>query len=162
MNHGTTPRSDKRPGVGQAPELCCEGRRYAPGHTITGVGKINQVGLIGGTFDRFHAGHQNLLMSALSHCHRVEVWVTVDSIARAKDSRINTWEQRVEEGGGASPPFADLSRGVALRCSRWSVPGCSNTKAFFSYKGGVLIPMFSFHTMGLIIPMFSFRTKRVF
>ena len=107
MNHGTTPRSDKRPGVGQAPELCCEGRRYAPGHTITGVGKINQVGLIGGTFDRFHAGHQNLLMSALSHCHRVEVWVTADSIARAKDSRINPWGQRVEEIRQALAPSAE-------------------------------------------------------
>ena len=98
MNHGTTPQSDKRPGVGQEPELRCEGLRYAPGHTqSTGGGKIHEVGLIGGTFDRFHAGHRNLLMSALSHCQTVEVWVTVDSIARAKDPRINLWEDRVEE-----------------------------------------------------------------
>ena len=97
MNHGTTPQSDKRPGVGQAPELCCEGRRYAPGHTTTGGGKIHEVGLIGGTFDRFHAGHHNLLMSALSVCRTIEVWVTADSISRVKDSRIKPWEERVGE-----------------------------------------------------------------
>ena len=97
MNHGTTPQSDKRPGVGQAPELCCEGRRYAPGHTTTGGGNIHEVGLIGGTFDRFHIGHRNLFISGLSKCQAIEVWITVDSIARKKDIRINPWEQRVEE-----------------------------------------------------------------
>ena len=33
MNQGTTPQSDRRPGVGQAPEQSSEGGRYAPGHT---------------------------------------------------------------------------------------------------------------------------------
>ena len=33
MNQGTTPQSDRRPGVGQAPERSSEGCRYAPGHT---------------------------------------------------------------------------------------------------------------------------------
>ena len=56
-----------------------------------------QVGLIGGTLDRFHAGHRNLLLSALSDCQKVEVWVTVDSIARAKDPRVSPWEDRVKE-----------------------------------------------------------------
>ena len=38
MNQGTTPQSDRRPGVGQAPEQSSEGCRYAPGHTeISGV-----------------------------------------------------------------------------------------------------------------------------
>ncbi len=83
--------------MGQEPELRCEGLRYAPGHTTTGGGKIHEVGLIGGTFDRFHAGHRNLLVSGLSKCQTIEVWVSVDSIARAKDSRVNPWEQRVEE-----------------------------------------------------------------
>ena len=36
-------------------------------------------------------------MSALSQCQTLEVWVTADSIARAKDSRINPWDERVEE-----------------------------------------------------------------
>ena len=67
------------------------------GTQSTGDGKIYQVGLIGGTFDRFHAGHRNLLVSALSQCQTLEVWVTADSIAGAKDSRINPWEERVEE-----------------------------------------------------------------
>jgi len=34
MNQGTTPLSDRRPGVGQVPELCGEGYRYSPGHTL--------------------------------------------------------------------------------------------------------------------------------
>ena len=93
MNQGTTPQFDRRPGVGQEPELRCEGLRYAPGHTTTGGGKIHEVGLIGGTFDRFHAGHHNLLMSALSECRTIEVWVTADSISRVKDSRIKPWEE---------------------------------------------------------------------
>lgn len=58
---------------------------------------MHEVGLIGGTFDRFHAGHRNLLVTALSRCQMVEVWVTADSIAKAKDPRIGTWEDRVEE-----------------------------------------------------------------
>ena len=33
MNQGTTTQSDRRPGVGQAPERSSEGGRYAPGHT---------------------------------------------------------------------------------------------------------------------------------
>ena len=58
---------------------------------------MHEVGLIGGTFDRFHAGHRNLLVTALSRCQMVEVWVTADSIAKAKDPRIGPWEERVEE-----------------------------------------------------------------
>ena len=34
MNQGTTPQSDRRPGVGQVLEHCGEGYRYAPGHTL--------------------------------------------------------------------------------------------------------------------------------
>ena len=34
MTYGTTPQSNRRPGVGQVPEHCDEGHRYAPGHTF--------------------------------------------------------------------------------------------------------------------------------
>ena len=97
MNHGTTPQSDIRPGVGQAPELRCEGRRYAPGHTTTGGGKIHEVGLIGGTFDRFHAGHLALMVTGLSQCSHIEAWITADSMAQSKDPRVNPWDVRVME-----------------------------------------------------------------
>ncbi len=34
MTYGTTPQSNRRPGVGQVPEHRDEGHRYAPGHTL--------------------------------------------------------------------------------------------------------------------------------
>ncbi|MBS64749.1 MAG: hypothetical protein CMA93_00215 [Euryarchaeota archaeon] len=128
------------PGWVRRPSFAVKAAVTPRGTQSTGVGKINQVGLIGGTFDRFHAGHQNLLMSALSHCHRVEVWVTVDSIARAKDSRINTWEQRVEEIRQALAPdserleFHELedlhgpapthNQATAIICTSETMPEC--------------------------------------
>ena len=39
MNQGTTPQSDRRPGVGQAPERSSDGSRYAPGHTLSAGAK---------------------------------------------------------------------------------------------------------------------------
>ena len=85
------------PGWVRSPSFAVKASVTPRGTQSTGGGKIHEVGLIGGTFDRFHAGHRNLLMSALSHCQMVEVWVTVDEIAREKDSRINPWEDRIEE-----------------------------------------------------------------
>ena len=49
--------------------------------------------LVGGTFDRFHAGHQSLLEAALL-CDSVEVWVTSDAIAAEKDPRIKPQLER--------------------------------------------------------------------
>jgi len=85
------------PGWVRSPSFAVKASVTPRGTQSTGGGKIHQVGLIGGTFDRFHAGHRNLLMSALSECQSIEVWVTVDSIAKAKDSRINPWKKRVKE-----------------------------------------------------------------
>ena len=33
--------------------------------------------LVGGTFDRFHIGHEVLLSTALRHAEKIEVWVVV-------------------------------------------------------------------------------------
>jgi len=60
------------------------------------VGEMNMfdVGLIGGTFDRFHKGHHHLISKSLEHCGELEVWINSDSLARKKDSRVQTWEVR--------------------------------------------------------------------
>ena len=58
---------------------------------------MHDVGLIGGTFDRFHAGHLALLATGLSECFSIEAWLTADSMAQSKDPRVNPWEVRVME-----------------------------------------------------------------
>lgn len=52
--------------------------------------------LVGGTFDCFHLGHQSLLESAF-FCDKVEIWVSSDAIALAKDPRIKSQDERFEE-----------------------------------------------------------------
>lgn len=60
-------------------------------------GYIHSLCLIGGTFDRFHAGHQLLLSSAAKVAKRVELWVTSDELANTKSENIQSWEVRVSE-----------------------------------------------------------------
>ena len=57
---------------------------------------MHSVGLIGGTFDRFHAGHLSLIQTALSECRFLEVWLTSDPRAAKKDPRINSWDTRTD------------------------------------------------------------------
>jgi len=76
-------------------------RRYAPGHTLhlskKGGNLMHDVGLIGGTFDRFHAGHLSLMEAGLSECSFIEAWLTSDRLAHSKDPRVNSWDTRVQE-----------------------------------------------------------------
>ena len=58
---------------------------------------MHEVGLIGGTFDRFHDGHVRLLERSLEVCTSVEAWLTSDSSAHSKDSRVLRWEERCQE-----------------------------------------------------------------
>ena len=58
---------------------------------------MHSLGLVGGTFDRFHAGHRALIDYGLSKCQRLEVWLTNDQIAQAKDSRIESWSERSQK-----------------------------------------------------------------
>ena len=58
---------------------------------------MHDVGLIGGTFDRFHAGHMSLMATGLSECSSIEVWITADRIAHSKDPRVNPWDARARE-----------------------------------------------------------------
>ena len=76
-------------------------RRYAPGHTHylskKGGNLMHDVGLIGGTFDRFHAGHLSLMEAGLSECSSIEAWLTADCLAHSKDPRVNPWDTRAQE-----------------------------------------------------------------
>jgi len=52
--------------------------------------------LVGGTFDRFHDGHKQLLLAALEVAELVEVWVTNDSMSAAKSPFLQSFEDRRE------------------------------------------------------------------
>ena len=56
--------------------------------------KKHDIGLIGGTFDRFHAGHMTLISAGLEYCKNIQVWITNDDLARSKDQRIQDWYAR--------------------------------------------------------------------
>ena len=58
---------------------------------------MHDVGLIGGTFDRFHTGHLSLMAAGLSKCSSIEAWITSDRMAHSKDPRVNSWDARVRE-----------------------------------------------------------------
>tara|TARA_B100000029_G_scaffold69833_1_gene62111 strand:+ start:4342 stop:5355 length:1014 start_codon:yes stop_codon:yes gene_type:complete len=55
---------------------------------------MHTLGLVGGTFDRFHAGHRALIERGLAECARLEVWLSSDHFANSKDSRIESWADR--------------------------------------------------------------------
>ena len=51
--------------------------------------------LLGGTFDRLHDGHKDLLRAGLQAASHLEVHVTTDGMALAKDHRIQPIEERM-------------------------------------------------------------------
>ncbi|MGB2507080.1 MAG: pantetheine-phosphate adenylyltransferase [Candidatus Poseidoniaceae archaeon] len=51
--------------------------------------------LLGGTFDRLHDGHKDLLYAGLEAASHLEVHVTTDHMAQAKDHRIQSMEERM-------------------------------------------------------------------
>jgi len=51
-------------------------------------------GLLGGTFDHFHQGHQKLIMSGLEKCNVLEIWITSDEIASQKIGQMQSFEER--------------------------------------------------------------------
>ena len=52
--------------------------------------------LVGGTFDRFHDGHKELLLTALDVAELVEVWITNDAMSAAKSPFLQSFEDRRE------------------------------------------------------------------
>lgn len=86
--------------------------RYALGHTFfhkrrvevpatinttRGIGMAGTLCLVGGTFDRLHAGHRKLLSAGLDGMDSMQVWLLVDEIALAKDARILSHSERCDE-----------------------------------------------------------------
>ena len=51
-------------------------------------------GLLGGTFDHFHKGHEKLLLSAAEKCQFLELWVTCNSMAFQKKGDVEEFEKR--------------------------------------------------------------------
>ena len=64
-------------------------------NTVRGMQRLARC-LVGGTFDRFHIGHQSLLNSALEVSERVEVWVTNDEMSASKSPILQSFEDRRE------------------------------------------------------------------
>ncbi len=52
--------------------------------------------LVGGTFDRFHDGHKQLLLTALDVAELVEVWISNDTMSAAKSPFLQSFEDRRE------------------------------------------------------------------
>ena len=57
---------------------------------------MSSIGLVGGTFDFFHIGHQKLINSCLKNCDFLEIWVLSDEITQEKDPRISSWKERCD------------------------------------------------------------------
>jgi len=53
--------------------------------------------LVGGTFDRLHAGHRLLLNAASKDAEAVEIHITSDSMAEAKSPFVQSFEDRMDE-----------------------------------------------------------------
>lgn len=56
-----------------------------------------QLCLVGGTFDRLHAGHRLLLDAAVRSANRVEIHVTSDAMADQKSVNMQSFETRRDE-----------------------------------------------------------------
>ena len=51
-------------------------------------------GLLGGTFDHFHQGHEKLILTALKECDALEIWITSDKIASQKTGAVQSFTER--------------------------------------------------------------------
>lgn len=91
--------------------------------------------LLGGTFDRFHVGHEHLLTTCLEKSETVQVWLISDELAQKKDPLILSWEARnneillwAEESGYSENLTIHLlndSIGPASTCEDADAIGCT-------------------------------------
>nr|ABZ07503.1 putative protein of unknown function (DUF359) [uncultured marine microorganism HF4000_ANIW137G21] len=58
---------------------------------------MHPLGLLGGTFDCFHAGHLALVERGLVECEVLEIWLTSDALAQFKDARTCSWNERTSD-----------------------------------------------------------------
>ncbi len=80
--------------TGRGTYLSCDSLNSQPSAVYV-MGKLKRC-LIGGTFDRFHAGHRSLIEVALDAAELVEVWITNDAMAAAKSPFLQSFEDRRE------------------------------------------------------------------
>ena len=50
--------------------------------------------LLGGTFDRLHLGHEELIIGCLRRCNFLEIWLTSDEMIADKSGKIESFEIR--------------------------------------------------------------------
>ena len=95
--------------------------------------------LVGGTFDRFHAGHIALLETALAEAELVEVWIAGDEMAANKSPLIQSFDERrgaildwcgeristheLEDELGPAPHRADCD---SIICTPETLPNCNS------------------------------------
>jgi uncharacterized protein (UPF0218 family)/phosphopantetheine adenylyltransferase len=53
--------------------------------------------LLGGTFDRLHAGHHHLISTCLEQSNEVQIWLTSDIMAQSKTPIALDWETRKQD-----------------------------------------------------------------
>ena len=53
--------------------------------------------LLGGTFDRLHAGHHHLITTCLEQSDKVQIWLTSDNVAQLKTSIVLDWDTRKKD-----------------------------------------------------------------
>lgn len=65
---------------------------------VRGTVLIYRKGVIGGTFDVFHAGHKKLLLTALTYADALLIGLTSDNFAvLSKGHEVSPFEQRMEK-----------------------------------------------------------------
>ena len=65
--------------------------------------------LVGGTFDRFHNGHKELLITALDVAELVEVWITTDIMSAAKSPILQSFDPAGQQASQTKHPVLGTS-----------------------------------------------------
>ena len=100
----------------------------------------DRIGLLGGTFDRLHAGHHRLIEEVAAHCDHLEIHVTSDDMASLKGEQVLSYDQRIEslsthiEGTGVQAslhmlenlfgPAPHRKDCVVIGCTSETLSGC--------------------------------------